>query len=286
MKTAMIISHEGRTAREVAIGPKQAKHWLDTANIRNRHILPKQVAKYARAMTEGRWRPLIGEPISFAEDGTLLNGQQRLTAVVESGTTQVFLVLEGLPLEDQDAMDAGSVRKRGQQLTIHGWKNGDKVSAIVSILLRWRTGTLLSGIYQPDTDEIVKFAEANRALVDASTVAALRIRRTVPLLPSVLGAVYFAAREMAVQQPEILQSSWVDAFFESLETGAALDAKSPILALRNHAARRKLASMRVEPDRELYYLCRVWNACRNGETMERLQLPREGPITQRHITLT
>jgi hypothetical protein len=284
--TSSTISHEGRSVRVLAVGPKQAKEWLNTVNTRNRNVLPKVVRKYTKAMEEGRWREMVGEPISFAEDGTLLNGQQRLTALVESGTTQIFLVLEGLPLGDQDVMDSGANRKTGQQLTMRGWKNGSQVSAIARVLLQWHTRTILSGTYVPDTDEIVQFAENHRELMDASTVVAMRIRRVVPLLPSVVGAVYFTAKDHADTNPELLSADQVDEFFGRLESGADLSAGNPILTLRNVAAKRQRDGHSVEQPKELYYLIRVWKAWREGETLEKIQLPRLGPITERHITLT
>lgn len=281
-----MIQHEGRTARSLAVGPKQAKEWLNTVNVRNRNLLPRQVSRYAKAMTEGRWKALVGEPISFAEDGTLLNGQQRLTAVVESGTTQVFLLLEGLPLDDQDVMDSGATRKPGQQLTIRGWKNGTQVASIVRVLLQWHTNTILTSTYTPTIDEIVAFAERHRERVDAATLVSMRVRRTVPLLPSVVGAVYFTAVDYAIEHPELLQLSAVDDFFGKLENGAGLEATNPILCLRNSAHRRKRDGVTVEQHKELYYLVRVWKAWRDEEPMEKLQLPRLGPITNRHLTLT
>lgn len=284
--TSSTIGHEGRTVRALAVGPRQAKQWLDTANTRNRNVLPKVVRKYTKAMKEGRWRPLVGEPISFAEDGTLLNGQQRLNALVESGTTQMFLVLDGLPLDDQDVMDSGANRKTGQQLTMHGWKNGTQVSAIARFLLQWHARTLLSGMYVPDTDEIVQFAERHREQMDASTVAAMRIRRVVPLLPSVVGAVYFTAKDYADTNPELLREDQVDDFFQRLESGADLGQGNPILTLRNFAAKRQRDGITVDQTKELYYLLRVWKAWREQETLEKIQLPRLGPITERHITLT
>lgn len=239
-----MIKHEGRTVQQMAIGPRQAKEWLNTVNTHNRNILEASVRKYTKAMVEGRWRPLVGEPICFAEDGTMLNGANRMTAVVESGTTQVFLVVEGLPMEDQDVMDSGSSRKPGQQLTIHGWKNGPRAAAVAATLLKWHTGTLLSGIYRPDTDEINRFARKYPDRLDASTVVAMRVRRAVPLLPRVVGALHFTAMDSALieTEPSLRDQAvrFIDHFFGKLESGADLAAGHPILTLRSFAVARKL----------------------------------------------
>jgi hypothetical protein len=279
------ITHEGRTLRIMAVDPAQAQKWLDTVNTRNRHKLPRQIGKYAKAMTEGRWR-LVFDPLRFDIDGILIDGQNRLWAIIESGTTQMFAIAEGLEPDDQDVIDSGANRKAGQQLTIRKWKNGRESAAVVNVLLRWHTGTLLSGTYSPATDEVVSFAERYRPRVELAVKHAVTVRRNVPLLPAAVGAVAFTAYDLSAGKPDLLTPETVLEFFTRLATGADLGPKSPLLTLRNFATRRAAQGVKPEPPREVYNLVHTWNYWRRGEEMERLQVPRSGPITVRHITMT
>lgn len=82
---------------------------LLTKNTKNyRRISPTVVQRYAEVMRRGEWE-LNGEPITFAKDGTLLNGQHRLTAVVESGATVQMLVVTGID-NDVVTYDDGKIR--------------------------------------------------------------------------------------------------------------------------------------------------------------------------------
>lgn len=279
------ITHEGRTLRIMEVDPAQAQKWLDTVNTRNRHKLKGQIRKYAKAMAEGRWR-LVFDPIRFDVDGILIDGQNRLWAIVESGTTQSFAIAEGLEPDDQNVIDSGAARKAGQQLTILKWKNGRDSAAVVNVLLKWHTSTLLSGRYAPATDEVVHFAEKYRTRVEIAVRHAVTVRRNIPLLPAAVGAVAFTAYDLAAGKPDQLNVETILKFFKGLSTGAELGPKSPILTLRNFATRRAAQGVKPEPPREVYNLVHTWNYWRRGECMERLQLPRNGPITTRHITMT
>ena len=67
------------------ISPEEAARFLEK-NTNNRALTEQQVRYYAQQMKAGEWT-YDGQPIRFAEDGQLLDGQHRLTALVESNTT-------------------------------------------------------------------------------------------------------------------------------------------------------------------------------------------------------
>ncbi len=90
------------------ITPAKAQQWLNH-NKGNRKLRDGVVEKYAEDMRQGRWTrcPM---PISFYADGEVADGQHRLWAIVESGTTQEFLVLRNLAREDGLNIDTGLSR--------------------------------------------------------------------------------------------------------------------------------------------------------------------------------
>lgn len=72
------------------ISPQEAQRLLDHDHVNNRHISSSTVRHYARQMEEGLWNEDNPQPIILTRDGLLLDGQHRLTAVVESGKPTRF----------------------------------------------------------------------------------------------------------------------------------------------------------------------------------------------------
>lgn len=284
--TETVIRDGQREVRAINITPDLAAQWLELANTHNRPLKAHTVTKYTREMAEGRWEALVGEPISFSIEGTILNGQHRLWAIVKSGKAQVMLVLGGLPDKAQDSMDAGAVRVAGQQLALHGWKNATQASATSRLLLQWRGGSLFSDVYRPSTAEVVTFAEQHRDALAAATATGIRVRKTTPILVPVTAAVAFTAYEMAIDNPHRFTLEKATEFFTALETGANLPTHHPILTLRATASRRAANKVRTSAARELFNVVRAWNAWRTGETLEKLQAPKGGIITDDHLVMT
>src|ERR1700750_3512325 len=100
------------------ISPDMAQEIL-AANGHNRNMRSPRVAQLAEVMRRGEWI-LNGETIKVATDGTLLDGQHRLQAVVDSGATIETLVMRGMSLETQDTVDTGRRRRLADILAIEG----------------------------------------------------------------------------------------------------------------------------------------------------------------------
>jgi hypothetical protein len=90
------------------ITPTMAIKWLE-GNVHNRSISTKTVNAFARDMLLGHWL-ITHQGIAFAKDGTLIDGQHRLWAVVESKKSVLMNVTTGLDLKTQDAIDIGRNR--------------------------------------------------------------------------------------------------------------------------------------------------------------------------------
>jgi hypothetical protein len=278
------LGSQGSTARVISVDPKLAKLWLDTVNTRNRPINKRRVAGYARAMASGRWR-ISNDALAFDDHGVLINGQNRLQAIVESGTTQKFLVLEGMPTEAQNIMDVGATRRPGQQLHINGWKNGSQVAAIARALLRWH-GPGFGADYRPSIDEIAEFAERHAARLEVATDYAMRIGRRVEVSRALLGAFAFTAFDLSATTPERLTASTVREFLELLETGANMPADHPVMVLRDRVGRYRRERIQQSETAQLYDIVRTWNAFRKGERYSKLQSPKNGVVTPKHLALT
>ncbi len=66
------------------VTPEQAQTWLATKK-RNRRQSPFVIRRYARMMEEGDWKASTNESIAFNHEGQLIDGEQRLAAVIRYG---------------------------------------------------------------------------------------------------------------------------------------------------------------------------------------------------------
>lgn len=114
----------------MSVTPKLAAQWLDL-NKTNRSLRPGVVEQYAKDMAAGRWTHCTA-PIAFYADGDLADGQHRLWAVVESETTQQFIVVRGLSREDGLNIDTGLGRTVVDNGRISGLDTGLSHSLIAT----------------------------------------------------------------------------------------------------------------------------------------------------------
>lgn len=96
------------TTTNEKITPAKAEQWLNS-NCNNRSLREGVVEAYADDMRNGNWTRCT-QPIAFYEDGDLADGQHRLYAIVESATTQEFIVMRGLSRRDGLNIDTGLAR--------------------------------------------------------------------------------------------------------------------------------------------------------------------------------
>lgn len=138
-------------AQVVTITPADAKAYLG-GNTNNRTINERAVARYATAMQRGEW--LVGnDAICIAEDGTLLNGQHRLSAVILSGAPQQFLVRENVNKDDLKAMDQGNKRLGSDIATLLGHKMSKGQAKALRLLgTDW---TFTATIATPSVDTLI-----------------------------------------------------------------------------------------------------------------------------------
>lgn len=137
------------------------KHWVKE---NQRKFSPSTAASYARAMKAGQWG-LTHQGIAISDEGELIDGIHRLSAVVDSGVSIQCMVTTGIPggcngggAKVIDVIDAGRPRGVGQQLQLrHGVYNGNMYAAI--------TRTLMHLCAQTEKMHVGKFSVANSLVV-------------------------------------------------------------------------------------------------------------------------
>jgi hypothetical protein len=116
------------------IGPDRAEEYL-AANRGNRNIVQAHVAALARDIRNGQWM-FNAQPICFSASGRLLNGQHRLTAVLEADQAIEVLVMRGLPENAFPTYDKQA--KKAPALDEMFEDFGDKALISATAVLLWR----------------------------------------------------------------------------------------------------------------------------------------------------
>lgn len=112
------------------ITPARAEKMLNS-NKSNRKLREGQVEKYASDMRNGAWTQCV-DPIVFYDDGDLADGQHRLWAIVESGTTQTFIVVQGISRADGLNINTGLIRSLVDNARISG-ANANLSNRLISV---------------------------------------------------------------------------------------------------------------------------------------------------------
>ena len=109
----------------LTITPEMALDML-CKNSSNRKIRQNRVRYYANQMREGKWH-LTGQGITFAKDGTLLDGQHRLHAIVECEIPQEMLVV--YDADKVATYDCGLKRSMSDQIQLANVKYANSITA-------------------------------------------------------------------------------------------------------------------------------------------------------------
>ncbi len=79
------------------VTPALARKWLELNAENNRLPRPRKIQAYARDMASGNWNSDSGETIKFDKNGILVDGQNRLQAVLLADMSIAMDVVTGLP---------------------------------------------------------------------------------------------------------------------------------------------------------------------------------------------
>ena len=145
----------------MTITPEMASEFL-THNIGNRNPKKHNIDKYAQLMTAGEWN-LTHQGIAFDETGRLMDGQNRLFAIVKSGVPVEMMVTHGLKSEVNKSIDDGAVRSVRDYMRFSGeesyMQSHNVIAAMRSVMQKIMDSTLY-----PAKSEVIDFMMENRAV--------------------------------------------------------------------------------------------------------------------------
>jgi len=242
------------------ITPELAHHYLGF-NTHNRNLRSRVVSAYAADMKSGNW-DWNGESIKFASDGTLLDGQHRLAAILEAGVTVPMLVIRGLPARTQETMDGGAKRKFADVLNLRGEKHYVTLAAAIRSITEWNDGGRFSTNKAFTNAQLLATLEANPWIRDGLTTINLASSRGG--LPARVGGLLWWLTQR-------IDTEDSDYFFERLSTDENHHSGEPIYELRKVLQN----STSVRGERSARFLAAVsikaWNKYRDGESVGQLK---------------
>ena len=228
-------------AETKTITPDVAAKMLANNFAGNRKIRASYVRTLAKAMTDGEFVGLNGQSIVIgADDGTLYDGQHRLSAIVQSGTTQELLVVYVDNGETAyKTMDAGTPRKAGDFIDA---PNKTNVAATAKVMLCIERGTAplattlaarLAAMTNPTRVAIIDFFDANRERV-------LRIERAAARMVGSIGCGAQTTYAFFISLVEFCgNNDRLDGFLEDISSPNCTNAT--VVALRNAIVRKRLS---------------------------------------------
>jgi hypothetical protein len=156
----------GVQVRVVEMTPDWARLLL-AGNIDNRSMRVKQVQAFTRDMQAGVFF-FNGSSIVIDEDGRLIDGQHRLQACADSGSTFVTILVTGVPSFTRTTIDAGAKKTQADQLRYRGEASANDLAATIRLSILWSAGRQH---LSPTNSEIIDFLERHPEARDAVKIA-------------------------------------------------------------------------------------------------------------------
>lgn len=255
-------------------GPWFERRWLDVSlatallerNTHNRSVNRRLVERLTLTIERDEYI-FNGQPIQVAEDGTLLDGQHRLLAVVASGKPIDTLIIWNAKMETQDTMDMGKARSVSDVLRLRGYANHHTVAAVGKRIALGTMQGLQAGAAslqkEVSAGKIVSIVESLEE-IDRYTVYARSVAKASGLIISQVGFLMWWFDNI-----DRVDS---DYFWERLRTGQSLDEGDPIYALRRYGQLTNHTGMGTFGRQVTMgaMIVKAWNKFRQGEPVLRL----------------
>lgn len=220
----------------VQMTPEFAGIILEDCNVENRRFKPNRIAAYAKAMAEGRWQ-LHTQGISFARDGKLNNGQNRLMAVVRSGCTVPMSLAFGEDRSVFVVLDTGAVRGGSDTLQIAGRKNTALLAASARLLMMVENGAAFANATFPN--DVLEQWVSTRQDLDLYVTAGHSVGNKLKASPSgiVCGLYIIAMQSKIPMQPAHFADGKITPllgqFIDRITDGTSGEPRCPTIALRD-----------------------------------------------------
>jgi hypothetical protein len=250
------------------ITPETAKQWLG-ANHKNRRLSDPVVTRLAGIIRRGEWMSDSTDGIGLDADGGVINGQHRLTAVIEADETIHALVVRNVRPEVIKVIDQGRGRTFTQYLQMMENIHQPNVTApAVEWLYRMNHGLEMAmpTALKPTVPQLLETFTEHRKITQSVDQAHEAYRRVASPTKPILTAYHYAMASV--------DSELADEFFAGLATGVDLAERSPVHALREKYL-KEAAKDQTRKARTYVlaaWLVKAWEATRQGLELTEKQL--------------
>lgn len=225
------------------VTPDEAARMLDN-NPANRPIKKDHVASMARDMVHGRWQT-NGDAIRLNCDGSLIDGQHRLTACVEAGVPFETVVITGLPSNVRATIDGGAKRTHGDRLAMVGVANANTVASITRLVAGIATGRgRTERLTSQEADAILR---ANPGIHTSASVC----HKAFKGMGTILGSIHYIGHATG-------NGALADAYVDVFRTGVPSYPGCAAHALRERIIKHSNEVSRYSIDDTIKAACATW----------------------------
>ncbi|MEM7421836.1 MAG: hypothetical protein AAF364_19315 [Pseudomonadota bacterium] len=247
---------------------------LLTKNTNNRNLKDRHVKWLATQMRLGYWR-WAGNLLLWSKNNVLMNSQHTLNAIIESGTTQKFMVISGLEDETMSVIDTGSSRTAGDVLTLNGFQNASIIAATVkrhmafkakqySAVARGGKGganpkRLAGDEHFLSNERVLELVKEQPRFVEVAALASEWYRQCKYVVPSFYGTMAMLFMDKHVDEGK--------KFLDKFASGIGLYEGDPVYLLRKRMEKEYVALKKLPGKAHLLWFIACWNKCRKGQKM-------------------
>jgi hypothetical protein len=246
--------------------PAKAKAALETMR-HNRKVRPVKVTQYARDMMEGRWT-FCPDPITFDDNGELINGQHRLEAQIAADMKISWIVVRDVDDNVQETMDTGASRSLADALDLEKHTNTRTLGATLRLCLQMEKGRIYNQVRDRNAS-IVELTEflGKHPEIERSVELAVHVNNTgiLKTRPSVLAAAHWWIAKHTNQAD-------ADEFLYRLGRMTGEPEGSPVIALVKRLNEVTRTKMRIESRWLIFMVIKAWNYHAVGETLVKINL--------------
>lgn len=238
----------------MTVTPEMAGKWLEN-NPANRNQRRFAIDAMARDMAAGRWQ-FNGDAIRMNCDGSLIDGQHRLSACVKANVPFDTIVITGLPNDARATIDGGMKRSHADRLAMRGFVSSAALSSAAKII-----GALANGITNKSyTDQELDLIIARHPGLVDSVRKSYSVAKTVGRVSNYAALHYIGV----ATKNEVL----ADAFIRVLHDGVPAWTDDPARALRERIMRAGMTGEKLGKLDQLRLSVTAWNAFQVGRSLK------------------
>ena len=246
---------------------------LEHSKIKNRNTTKKNLALIKSEMESGKWK-FDGAPIRFDEDGNMLDGKHRMTALANTHRLAFdFTFIVGLERSSFKVMDSGKKRSAGDVFSINSVPHPQIAATAVKFISAledgfFRTNEAINGglTNSEAYEKYLQLVDFDQYLQKAVDLNKSGEKKRI-LSDSILAGFFYMFSRVNLKDAE--------QFIESLVLGTNIPKNSPI-----RVARQRLVSSKHDVGARLKIIERnrivawAWKKHRRGEEVTKLLIPK------------